>query len=622
MNAEDLETFREEWVSELNKKVKESHSESSRYEFENINSRLTSEKRNAIEYSRLSDGKEIEKSRVCTLEKDEHYQEATGTLDSRSRCAKLRQKKKSRTEDKISYVESKWPKLEVEENFLEILIADIDELVSLPFFDLELPREIAIKIFQYLSIKDLGNCACVNTKWKILADDDLIWFDLCSRHRFVNEDSCALDREGWKEVFREKSHSAKCFHQNWKERICQISELEYEKGGILYAASVFNNSIIAGYANGLIKLWDIFSEKPTASFGMLLSEAESDRNSSITHVHGNNFIAAAGFTNGDVKVWQNGLDFPLVESFNFESKIDSLCIAARSASLVASSGSRFRIVSADENGCWGNVFQTTLDQNIKSVYLYDGNDCPSMIHTQNYVDLFGKDGLKHQLESLDDAISAEISAVFCNEGMIALGITPWGYSILDGYRIKVFSTENGRLMNLLKGPQCKIFCLSTVPSNSNIFTAGCSDMRIRMHDARLERSTMSLKGLVAVPCSLQVDEWKVIAGDMKGFISVWDQRTQSLLWQTSMRHPVRICQLLGPCLVCVSIPIDRNPKETLWYMDDLIQHRRHRGAIRIYDFTVDNSTTGIPDICQSTYDDYAGYNYNINLAMPYDVIDT
>ena len=67
----------------------------------------------------------------------------------------------------------------------------------------------------------------------------------------------------------------------------------------MYAASVFNNSIIAGYANGLIKLWDIFSEKPTASFGMLLSEAESDRNSSITHVHGNNSIAAAGFTNGE-----------------------------------------------------------------------------------------------------------------------------------------------------------------------------------------------------------------------------------------------------------------------------------------------------------------------------------
>ena len=239
MNAEDLTTFREEWVSELNEKVKgslkECHSESSSIldggnEFRNINRHTNTENVDAVEYPRFSDDREIEKSRVWNLERDEQLQETTRALDWRGGSAKSEKKKKSKTEDEISYAKSKCPKLEVKENFLDILIADIDELVSLPFFDLELPREIAIKIFQYLSIKDLGNCACVNTKWKILADDDLIWFDLCRRHRFVNEDSCALDREGWKEIFREKSQSAKCFHQNWKERICQISELEYEKG--------------------------------------------------------------------------------------------------------------------------------------------------------------------------------------------------------------------------------------------------------------------------------------------------------------------------------------------------------------------------------------------------------
>ena len=101
---------------------------------------------------------------------------------------------------------------------------------------------------------------------------------------------------------------------------------------------------------------------------------------------------------------------------------------------------------------------------------------------------------------------------------------------------------------------------------------------------------------------------------------MWDQRSRALLWQTSTRHPVRICKLSGPCLVCVSIPTDKNPRETLWYADDLIQHRRHRGNIRIFDFAVENNTTGIPDICQSNYDNYAGYNYNINLVTPYDEI--
>ena len=58
-----------------------------------------------------------------------------------------------------------------------------------------------------------------------------------------------------------------------------------------------------------------------------------------------------------------------------------------------------------------------------------------MIHTQNCVELYGKDGCKHQLEMIDNSISAEISAVSCSESMITLGITPLGYSILDGYRV-------------------------------------------------------------------------------------------------------------------------------------------------------------------------------------------
>ena len=118
----------------------------------------------------------------------------------------------------------------VKENFLEILIADIDETVSLPFFDLELPKEIAIKIFLYLEIKDLGHCACVNTKWKILAEDDMIWYYMCQRNGYVSDEICALDREGWKQHFMENFISGRTFTQNWKQRICQISELEYEKG--------------------------------------------------------------------------------------------------------------------------------------------------------------------------------------------------------------------------------------------------------------------------------------------------------------------------------------------------------------------------------------------------------
>lgn len=67
---------------------------------------------------------------------------------------------------------------------------------------------------------------------------------------------------------------------------------------------------------------------------------------------------------GDVKIWQNGLDFSLIESFNFETKIDFVSVAAKSASVISTSGRKFRIDAANDNGQWNNVFLKTLDQNV------------------------------------------------------------------------------------------------------------------------------------------------------------------------------------------------------------------------------------------------------------------
>ena len=38
-----------------------------------------------------------------------------------------------------------------------------EEINEIPFFDHELPRELALKIFQHLDIKDLCNCSQVST---------------------------------------------------------------------------------------------------------------------------------------------------------------------------------------------------------------------------------------------------------------------------------------------------------------------------------------------------------------------------------------------------------------------------------------------------------------------------
>lgn len=47
-------------------------------------------------------------------------------------------------------------------DFIGIFLFLQNETNDIPFFDIELPYELALKIFQYLSQTELGRCAQVN----------------------------------------------------------------------------------------------------------------------------------------------------------------------------------------------------------------------------------------------------------------------------------------------------------------------------------------------------------------------------------------------------------------------------------------------------------------------------
>ena len=203
MNSDQLRRFREEWVNELGDQLKSAETE--------------------LNPARVS----LDDQRCDDINIEKRARRSASTTEGH---AKRHKNVRFDSEDEDSCSKKKQEKFEKQENLLEILIADIDELISLPFFDLELPKEIALNIFGYLTVKDLGHCACVNRSWRILADDDLLWFELCRNCGYIGADGCAVEREGWKDIFKELSQGRERFEQNWKQRICQTSELEYEKG--------------------------------------------------------------------------------------------------------------------------------------------------------------------------------------------------------------------------------------------------------------------------------------------------------------------------------------------------------------------------------------------------------
>ncbi|CAJ0937854.1 unnamed protein product [Ranitomeya imitator] len=118
-----------------------------------------------------------------------------------------------------------------------------------------------------------------------------------------------------------------------------------------------------------------------------------------------------------------------------------------------------------------------------------------------------------------------------------------------------------------------------------------------------------------------MDDWKVVSGGEEGLTCTWDQRMGTKLWEMHARHPVRYIWFNSQSLITANIPDEKHPRGASIMDDDLTAHRRHRGAISLYEFSVDQtSAESILPICRSSYSEVTGYNYNIGLAVPYDSV--
>jgi len=72
--------------------------------------------------------------------------------------------------------------------------------------------------------------------------------------------------------------------------------------------------------------------------------------------------------------------------------------------------------------------------------------------------------------------------------------------------------------------------------------------------------------------------------------------------------------------VAAHLPLDKRPLVETG--SPFICHRRQRGLIRVFDFSVDPLyyTKMLPSICSSTYNEPSQSFYNLDLKCPYDAI--
>nr|XP_006823062.1 PREDICTED: F-box/WD repeat-containing protein 8-like [Saccoglossus kowalevskii] len=228
-------------------------------------------------------------------------------------------------------------------NLLDTLIADLNEINEIPFFDIALPRELAMKIFEHFEMSDLLSCAQVSVSWRSLADDDILWCRICHRLGYLMNIH-AGEKSSWKEAVRECITEDKSLRSNWKGRIGCMSTLEYVRGGILTSAQSYQDAIIAGYTNGRVRLWninDIESDLFVTSHETIGLEQRC--RPAVDHVATNSNIAMATYDNGDVDVWNLKDTSTPTYHFHCDENIQSVAMAADGTAIATAVGYTVRI---------------------------------------------------------------------------------------------------------------------------------------------------------------------------------------------------------------------------------------------------------------------------------------
>ncbi|OBS81316.1 hypothetical protein A6R68_20483 [Neotoma lepida] len=184
-----------------------------------------------------------------------------------------------------------------------------NEMDEVPFFDVQLPYELAINIFQYLNRRELGRCAQVSKTWKVIAEDEVLWYRLCQQEGHLPRSSIS-DYSCWKLILQECRAKEHMLRANWKNRKGAVSELEHVPDAVLCDVRSHDGVVIAGIPSDLqlsCEVW--FSELPMAEsftsclrtggdqvcYIILTSEFYlSDKKVAMLRLK---------YTSGDVRVW-------------------------------------------------------------------------------------------------------------------------------------------------------------------------------------------------------------------------------------------------------------------------------------------------------------------------------
>nr|XP_019954617.1 PREDICTED: F-box/WD repeat-containing protein 8 [Paralichthys olivaceus] len=477
------------------------------------------------------------------------------------------------------------PQRKVKRELVDQLIQDLNEVDDIPFFDIELPYELASKIFQYLDCTELGRCAQVSRAWRVLAEDNVLWFKMCTREGY-QQDASVSDSPCWKSTLRDCRNSARTVRSNWKNRVGSISQLQFELGKVLCDVSSCDSFVFAGLVAAL---------KALVYFTVLGS--------------------------GCVDLWSTETGGEPIHHYQSPGRIQALALSTDSPVLGSAAGPDVRLDCTDDRGYWRTICQTRLPKTVDSLVMVPGRVQQSPLAALAAGDsVHLLDPRADEPRTLHSVYGHPVTCLDASDSHVALGVKRSGWAMHDGgNKIHIYSLETGKPAGCVGGSPGDFTCINLRDSAPHLLVCGNKDRRVRVFDLRAGSSVASLYAHHLGVTSVQADDWKIVSGGGEGLVCVWELRMGAKLWEMHNRHPVRHVRFNTSTLVTANIPDDKSPRGACITDDDLTAHRRHRGVICHYDFSEDAlSQDHILPICRSDYKESYGYNYNIGLTVPYD----
>ncbi|XP_049721510.1 F-box/WD repeat-containing protein 8 [Elephas maximus indicus] len=503
------------------------------------------------------------------------------------------------------------------DQLLDQLIRDLNEMDDVPFFDVQLPYELAINIFQYLNRKDLGRCAQVSKTWKVIAEDEVLWYRLCQQEGHLPESSIS-DYSCWKLIFQECRAKEHMLRTNWKNRKGAVSELEHIPDAVLCDVHSHNGVVIAGYTSGDVRVWDTRTWDYIAPF--LESEYEEDEPGMqpyVSFVKINSSLAVAAYEDGILNIWDLRTDRYPIHRFEHDARIQALALSREDATVATASAFDVIMLCPNEEGYWHIAAEFEVQKLVDYLEIVpDTGRYPVAIATAG--DLVYLLKAEDSARTLHYVYGQPVTCLDVSANQVAFGVKSLGW-VYEGNKILVCSLEAERCISKLGNALGDFTCVNLRDSPPSLMISGNMDRRVRIHDLRTDKITLSLSAHQLGVSSVQMDDWKIVSGGEEGLVTVWDYRMNQKLWEVHSRHPVRHIAFNSHSLITANVPYERVVRNS--DLDNFATHRRHRGLIHAYEFAVDQLAfqSTLP-ICRSSYISMAGYNYDLALTFPYDSI--